>query len=292
MQKNNFKNILTVDVEEHYQVSAFNNAIDRQDWNKQESRVEKNTHKLLEIFSKYNVNATFFVLGMVAERYPNLVKEIQSENHEIACHGYSHKLVYTQTPQEFKDETKRSKQLLEDITGKAVNGYRAASYSITKQSLWALDTLLELGFEYDSSIFPVKHDRYGMAGTPTKIYNLKRPYSEKTLTEIPLTAKAIGKYNLPIAGGGYFRLFPYWFTQWALRSINEKEGRPFIFYLHPWEVDPEQPRIKASKLSEFRHYNNLHKTTDRLTNLLSTFNFTSINEMLTNTTKLELHTIS
>lgn len=285
-------NMLTVDVEEHYQVSAFNNAIDRSDWSKQESRVEKNSHNLLELFDKHNVKATFFVLGMVAERYSKLVTDIQAQGHEIACHGYSHKLIYTQTPEEFKQETEKSKKLLEDITGIKINGYRAASYSITKKSLWALDTLIELGFEYDSSIFPVKHDRYGMANTPVDLYQLKRPSNEKTLTEIPLTAKSIGKYNLPVAGGGYFRLFPYWFTQWALRSINEKEDRPFIFYLHPWEVDPEQPRIKASKLSEFRHYNNLHKTTGRLNKLLSAFNFVTISETLRNQKNLEVHKIS
>lgn len=273
--------MLTVDVEEHFQVSAFSNAIDRKEWHKQESRVENNTQKLLELFSQHKVTATFFVLGMVAEKYPQLVNAIKTAGHEVACHGYSHKLIYNQSPDEFKQETIRAKQILEDITGDKILGYRAASYSITNRSLWALDTLIEVGFTYDSSIFPVKHDRYGLPNTPKFSYNLKRLENNKSITEIPLSTKAIGKYQLPIAGGGYFRLFPYAFSEWALASINKK-NKPFIFYLHPWEIDPEQPRINASMLSEFRHYNNLNKCKSRLIKLLNKFSFVSIQEHLSN----------
>lgn len=272
--------MLTIDVEEHYQVSAFNNAIARSDWEKHQSRVENNTLTLLELFEKCNAKATFFVLGMVAEKYPNLVKDIQKQGHEIASHGYSHRLIYEQSPKVFRQETETSKKLLEDITGEKVHGYRAASYSITKNSLWALDTLIELGFTYDSSIFPVKHDRYGIPNTPKHAYTLKRKRSNKSITEIPLSTKSILGYTLPIAGGGYFRLFPYSFTEWALASINKSEKQPFIFYLHPWEIDHEQPRIKASRLSEFRHYNNLEKCQNRLEQLLNKFEFASVQDTL------------
>ncbi len=281
MQKT-ITNMLTVDVEEHYQVSAFKDAISRDNWHKHESRVVQNTQSLLELFASKNLKATFFVLGMVAEKHPELVREIHAAGHEVASHGYSHKLIYEQTPEVFYSETEKSKKILEDIIGTQVYGYRAASYSITEKSLWALDTLIELGFEYDSSIFPVKHDRYGIPNTPTHAYTLERGEG-KSITEIPLSTKPMFGYTLPIAGGGYFRLFPYQFTEWALGSINKSQRKPFIFYLHPWEVDAEQPRIKASRLSEFRHYNNLDKCKDRLEKLINKFEFSTVRKVMENT---------
>lgn len=264
-------NALTVDVEDYFHVSAFAQAIDRRDWDKWPLRVEKNTHRLLDLFDEYQVKATFFVLGWVAERQPGLVREIAVRGHEIACHGFSHQLVYNQSPEVFREETGHSKSLLEDIAQSPVRGYRAASYSITARSLWALDILAETGFEYDSSIFPIRHDRYGIPGAEEKPHQLMTPEG-RTLIEFPLSTAKMLNYRVPVAGGGYFRLYPYAVTRAGLRQINRRQ-QPFIFYLHPWEIDPEQPRISASWLSRFRHYNNLNKCESRLRNLLSDFSF-------------------
>jgi polysaccharide deacetylase family protein (PEP-CTERM system associated) len=265
-------NALTVDVEDYFHVSAFASSIHRDSWSSREPRVVSNTHKLLGIFEEFGARGTFFVLGWVAERYPKLVRDIAARGHEVACHGYSHRLVYEQSPQEFREETLRSKKLLEDVTGSPILGYRAASYSIVRESLWALDTLVELGFAYDSSIFPVHHDRYGIPDAERVPHRLSTP-AKQSIVEWPLsTAKAFG-FKLPVSGGGYFRLFPYWLTRWGLKSINEGERRPFVFYLHPWEVDPDQPRVSASWLSQFRHYTNLGECERRLRRLLAEFNF-------------------
>ena len=272
-------NVMTVDVEEHFQVSAFANDIQITEWHKIESRVVRNTNRLLEIFSENNINATFFVLGWVAEKYPQIVKDIASEGHEIASHGYSHQLIYNQKYELFKEETQRAKNILEDITQTTVLGYRAASYSITKESVWALDILAEAGFMYDSSIFPVRHDRYGMPDTPRYPYAITTENGNK-LIEFPLSTMNIFGYQLPIAGGGYFRLYPYSFSKMALRSINRKDYKPFIFYLHPWEVDPDQPRIRTNWLSRFRHYNNIEKCEYRLKKLLNDFRFSTVKQVL------------
>ena len=219
------------------------------------------------------------MLGWVADRVAGLISEIASRGHEVACHGYSHQLVYKQPPDVFREETLRSKNLLEDIIQAPVRGYRAASYSITGKSLWALDILAEAGFEYDSSIFPVHHDRYGIPDAPKYPYQLTTPNGQ-TLVEFPLsTAKLLG-YRLPMAGGGYFRLYPYALTRMGLRQINNRDGKPFIFYLHPWEIDTDQPRIDASWLSRFRHYNNLDKCESRLQRLMSDFSFTTTWDVL------------
>jgi polysaccharide deacetylase family protein (PEP-CTERM system associated) len=208
----------------------------------------------------------------VAERYPQLVKDIAARGHEIACHGLSHRLVYEQSPEEFYTETLRAKSLLEDIIGSAVLGYRAASYSIVRESLWALDILVELGFDYDSSIFPVHHDRYGIPNAERVPHRMSTP-NGASIVEWPLaTAKILG-CRLPVAGGGYFRLLPYWLSRWGLTSINRGDLRPFVFYLHPWEIDPGQPRVAASWLSRFRHYTNLGKCEERLRHLLAEFKF-------------------
>jgi len=275
----NVTNALSVDVEDYFHVAAFAPNIHRDSWTSRESRVVGNTQRLLIIFEQFDVRGTFFVLGWVAERHPQLVRDIAARGHEIACHGFSHRLVYEQSPEEFYEETLRSKNLLEDITGSAVLGYRAASYSIVRESLWALDILVELGFVYDSSIFPVHHDRYGIPDAERAPHRMSTP-NGKFIVEWPLaTAKILG-FRLPVAGGGYFRLLPYWLSRWGLASINRRELRPFIFYLHPWEVDPEQPRVSASSLSRFRHYTNLEKCEARLRRLLGEFKFGTAREGL------------
>ena len=221
----------------------------------------------------HNVKATFFILGWIAERFPELVRDIHSRGHEIGCHSYFHRLAYNLTPEDFQEDTKKAKDILEHISGSEVVGYRAPSYSITKKSLWALDILEELGFKYDSSIFPIVHDRYGISDAPRFKYKLVN----NDMFEYPMSTSFFCGMKLPVSGGGYFRLFPYSFTRMLLRKINRKEKRPFVFYLHPWELDPEQPRIKKTGLvSKFRHYNNLDKTARRFNQLLSDFKFQPI----------------
>ena len=272
------RNALTVDVEDYFQVSAFANSIAQRDWASHPLRVEQNTRRLLDLFDEFDATATFFVLGWVAEQARGLVKEIADRGHEVASHGYSHQLVYDQSPEVFREETLRSKQILEDIIQTTVHGYRAASYSITERSLWALDILAEAGFDYDSSIFPIRHDRYGMpnaVGTPHKLETQKG----HSLVEFPLSTAKLFNYRIPVAGGGYFRLYPYALTRRGLGQINRRQ-QPFIFYLHPWEIDPDQPRISASWFSRFRHYNNLSKCEDRLRLLLQEFKFVSAQQVL------------
>jgi polysaccharide deacetylase family protein (PEP-CTERM system associated) len=273
------RNALTVDVEDYFHVSAFSDSISRSDWNNHTLRVERNTHQLLDLFDEHDVKVTFFVLGWVAERVTGLIKELASRGHEVACHGYSHQLVYKQSQDVFREETLRSKALLEDIIQLPVRGYRAASYSITKRSLWALDILAEAGFDYDSSIFPVHHDRYGIPDAPKFPYQLTTPKGH-SLLEFPLSTANFLGYRLPMAGGGYFRLYPYPLTRAGLRQINNRAHKPFIFYLHPWEIDADQPRVQASWLSRFRHYNNLDKCESRLRKLMSEFQFTTTWEVL------------
>ncbi len=272
-------NALTVDVEDYFHVSAFARYVRREVWDSYESRVEANTNRLLEIFDVFDTKGTFFVLGWVAERYPHLIKEIAARGHEVACHGYSHQLVYEQSPREFRDETAQAKAILEDLVQEQILGYRAASYSIVKRSMWALDILGELGFTYDSSIFPVRHDKYGMPGSPREPHRL-RTSSGLMIKEFPLSTIELLRYRLPVSGGGYFRLFPYSLTKAALQSINHRERRPFVFYLHPWEIDPDQPRIRADWLSRFRHYNNLKKCELRLRRLLADFRFSPMKTTL------------
>jgi polysaccharide deacetylase family protein (PEP-CTERM system associated) len=265
-------NALTVDVEDYFHVAALAPSIHRDSWTSRESRVVGSTQRLLDLFEQFDVRATFFVLGWVAEQHPQLVRDISARAHEIACHGYSHQLVYEQSPEEFREETIRSKSLLEDIIGAKVQGYRAASYSIVHKSLWALDTLVELGFAYDSSIFPVHHDRYGIPDAERVPHRISTP-GKQSIVEWPLSTARVLGFKLPVSGGGYFRLLPYWLTSWGLNSINQREQRPFIFYLHPWEIDPGQPRVSAGWLSRFRHYTNLEKCEGRLRRLLGEFRF-------------------
>jgi polysaccharide deacetylase family protein (PEP-CTERM system associated) len=272
-------NALTIDVEDYFHVSALAQSIHRDTWTSRESRVVGNTRRLLTLFEQFAVRGTFFVLGWVAERHPQLIKDIAAGGHEIACHGYSHRLVYDQSPKEFHEETLRSKNILEDITGTAVLGYRAASYSIVRRSLWALDILVEVGFAYDSSIFPIRHDSYGIPDAQRVPHRMTTP-AGRSLVEWPLAAATILGFKLPVAGGGYFRLLPYWLSHWGLASINRHERQPFVFYLHPWEIDPAQPRVPANWLSQFRHYTNLGKCEERLRRLLGHFRFSTAKDSL------------
>jgi len=272
------RNAMTVDVEDYFHVSALAEAISRRDWDRMEYRAERNTERLLELFARQNVSCTFFVLGWVAKRSPQLIRKLRDAGHEVACHGLSHELVYRQTPEVFRSETAQSKAMLEDIIGAPVLGYRAASYSITKQSLWAIDILCELGFKYDSSIFPIAHDRYGIPGAGTEPGEFVTERGNR-IVEFPLSTAKLLRWRMPVAGGGYFRLLPYAYTSWGLSKIN-RSGTPFVFYLHPWEIDPEQPRFAASWLSRFRHYTNLDKCESRLRRLLGEFKFTTMSQVL------------
>ena len=268
---------LSFDVEEHFQVSAFWSEARRQQWDKYESRVENNTRKLVELLAQHDTKATFFVLGWVAERYPGLVKMLVGQGHEIASHGYGHELITGQTPGMFRDDVRKAKGILEDICGKRVYGYRAPSFSITKDTKWAIPVLIEEGYLYDSSIFPVLHDRYGMPDATPTIHLLRGEVG--CIWEVPPSTTNILGVRFPVAGGGYFRLFPYPILRQLLKRI-ERAGHPLVMYLHPWELDPDQPKMQGSCLSMFRHYINLHRTEDRLRSLLADFCFTSIREAL------------
>jgi len=272
-------NAFTIDVEDYFQVAALASAIPRDSWPTREYRVERNTERVLELLADKQVRGTFFVLGWVAERSPGLVRRIAEAGHEIACHGFSHRLIYTQSQNEFREETARAKSHLEETIGKRVLGYRAASFSITRDSLWALDVLLDLGFEYDSSIFPIRHDRYGLPGAAPEPGPISAP-SGRTLIEFPMSAATFFGVQVPVSGGGYFRILPYWLTRAGLRQINEHKGRPFTFYLHPWELDPAQPRFAVGWLSRFRHYTNLERCEARLARALGEFAFAPMREVL------------
>jgi polysaccharide deacetylase family protein (PEP-CTERM system associated) len=278
--RGNIRNAMTVDVEDYFHVSALAESVSRADWSAMEYRAEASTSKLLALFAEFDVRATFFVLGWVAQRSPTLVRQIHVAGHEVACHGMSHELVYQQTPQQFASETRDAKRLLEDTIGARVDGYRAASWSITRESLWALDTIHELDFKYDSSVFPIRHDRYGIPDAPQRPGHIATPSGSKLVEFPPSTASFFG-LRVPVAGGGYFRLLPYWLTRRGLRSINDALEQPFVFYLHPWELDVDQPRIEASWLSTFRHYTNLDRTEPRLRQLLGEFSCTTVRGVLT-----------
>ncbi|MDY6971068.1 MAG: XrtA system polysaccharide deacetylase [Thermodesulfobacteriota bacterium] len=274
-------NALTIDVEDYFQVSAFDEIVRFEDWSRYESRVERNTDSLLSLLTDKEIKATVFVLGWIADRYPKLVRDIQKEGHEIACHGYAHRLIYEHSRGFFRDDTRRAKAILEDITGEKVIGYRAPSYSIIKESLWALDILVEEGFEYDSSIFPIRHDRYGIPNGKRFPHSISRN-RDKCIIEFPLSTIRFCGTNFPLAGGGYFRLFPYWLIRWGLNRINKAEKQGFIFYLHPWEIDPYQPRFNPGYISRFRHYVNLDRTREKLKRLISDFRFTTVKMVLAN----------
>ena len=271
-------NAMTVDVEDYFHVSAFEHTVPRSQWDSLESRVVRNTERLLDLFEKANVHATFFVLGWVAARYPALIRRIADAGHEIASHGFGHRLIYDQSPGEFREDLRKSRAAIGDAAGATVSGYRAPSFSITPRSLWALDIIREEGFTYDASVFPIRHDRYGLPSAPRHFYSMER--SGGTLWECPGSTVRVAGNNLPVAGGGYFRLLPYGWTRWGISRLNQLERRPAIFYLHPWEIDPDQPRLPGSRLSKFRHYTNLAKTESRLKRLLSEFRFAPLGDLV------------
>ena len=270
------KHCLSFDVEEHFQVSAFESPMRRRHWDQFESRVQLNTEKLLELLAKNGVQATFFILGWVAERYPSLVHQIASAGHEVASHGYAHELITSQTPVVFREDIRKAKAILKSILSKPVLGYRAPSFSITKDTMWATQVLVEEGYIYDSSIFPVVHDRYGVPSANPELHQLST--ASGLLWEVPpSTVKCLG-IRLPVAGGGYFRLYPYPVLRALLRKL-EGEGAPLVMYMHPWEFDPDQPRMEGSMVSRMRHYLNLDKTEGRMRALLEDFSFAPIRQV-------------
>jgi polysaccharide deacetylase family protein (PEP-CTERM system associated) len=267
-------NALTIDVEDYYHVEAFQAVIRREDWERYERRVHNSTLKILDLLARHEITATFFILGWVAERTPSIVKEIQAAGHDIGSHGYAHQIIYKQTPEEFATDLRRSLEIIEGITGRKVLGFRAPSFSLTKRSLWAIEIMQSFGLAYDSSVFPILHDIYGIPDAPRHPYQIAEGFWEFPMT----TVQVLGK-NIPVGGGGYLRMFPYWLTRWGIRKANSG-GQPAIVYLHPWELDPEHPRIKTSPLNQFRHYVNLTKTEARLTALCKDFKFTSLRGLL------------
>jgi polysaccharide deacetylase family protein (PEP-CTERM system associated) len=268
------RNALSIDVEEHFQVHNFQDVVRRAEWGRYPSRVVENTRRILRLLAERDVHATFFVLGWVADRQPHLVREIRDGGHDVATHGYWHELIYRQTPEEFAADLGQSLDAIERACGIRPTGYRAPCFSITRESLWAVDILRDLGIQYDSSIFPpVAHDRYGLKGASRFANRLPNG-----IWELPVSTVRLARRNWAIAGGGYFRLYPLWATRRAIRHLNA-QGHPALVYLHPWEFDPEQPRIPgASRLSRFRHYVNLDKTEDRLRALLREFDFGAMSE--------------
>jgi polysaccharide deacetylase family protein (PEP-CTERM system associated) len=272
----NPKNIISVDVEEYYQVEAFADMVSRSEWETYPSRVEANTYRVLDLMDRLNVKGTFFILGWVAERFPALVREIVSRGHEPACHSYWHRLVFSLSPEEFRQDTVKAKDAIEQAAGMAVFGYRAPSFSITNRSAWALGVLAELGFQYDSSVFPIRHDTYGVPDAPRSPFRVTTPSGP--ITEYPMSTFRLGtNANLPVAGGGYLRIFPFWYTRFGVRRAW-REGLPIISYIHPWEFDPEQPRIAAKLKSRLRHYTNLSLTAVRLEKLLQLGDFGSFRD--------------
>jgi polysaccharide deacetylase family protein (PEP-CTERM system associated) len=269
-------NALTVDVEEYFQVAAFERTIPRNGWDERDSRVEYSTGHVLDLFAARNVKGTFFVLGWIAERHPGLVRRIVADGHELASHGYDHTRIHEFTPDQFRADVVRTRRILEEIGGVAVRGYRAPSYSINAKNLWALDVLRDTGYVYSSSIYPIRHDLYGMPEAPRFPFR-QRPDS---ILEVPVTTVQIGGRNFPCGGGGYFRLLPYNVFRWALRRVNTRDRQSGLFYFHPWEVDPGQPRVSGAPIkSRFRHYLNLDAMHGRLGRLLTDFRWGRMDEI-------------
>lgn len=272
-------NALTFDIEDYYHVQAFAHVIRPADWAGYPMRVEKNTYRLLEMLAARKIRATFFILGWVAQRCASLVSEIVKAGHEVGSHGYAHQMIARGRQKDFRDDILMAKSILEDQLGIAVKSYRAPSYSITSSTLWALEILGEAGFECDSSIFPVVHDHYGIPNAP-RFPHYKSLGGGRRIAEFPPSTLRLCGVNIPVAGGGYFRLLPYPITSWAIRRINNQEAQPAMVYLHPWEIDPEQPRIAAGWRSRFRHYQNLRSTEAKLTRLLDDFSWAPMSEIL------------
>jgi polysaccharide deacetylase family protein (PEP-CTERM system associated) len=275
-------NAFTVDVEDYYHVSAFERTIDRSDWERYESRVTNNTLRILDLLDRHDTKATFFVLGWIAERWPDLVREIHRRGHEVGSHGYWHRLIYEQSPEEFRSDLRLSLAALRAAIDSKVIAYRAPSFSITERSMWAYQILAEEGFRVDSSVFPIHHDRYGIPGARPDVHQVDTPAGP--IWEFPMSIVRLGWMNLPVGGGGYFRLYPLCFTLRMLSRINSKHGRAFTCYVHPWELDPGQPRFKAAPaISRARHYVNLRTTERKLGVLLKTFRFGRLCDFLPGT---------
>lgn len=271
-------NVLTVDVEDYYHVSSFEPYVARPDWEYLPSRVENNIMKILEILEAGKAKATFFVLGWVAERNPSLIRKIYEAGHEIASHGYAHKLAYRMSPEEFRDDVRKSKIAIENSVGTAVNGFRATSFSIVESTLWALDVLIEEGFSYDSSIFPIYHDRYGIPSWHRFPHVIKR--NSGFIYEFPPSTVKIFKSNFPIAGGAYLRFLPQGIISMGIKRINNMESQPAVVYMHPWEIDCEQPRFRVKKLTAVRHYAKLNTVENKIKKILSEFKFGSVSELI------------
>lgn len=268
---------LTIDLEDYYMVSAFESRVPKSEWDTRESRIVRNTDIVLSVLRDFNTKATFFTVGWVAERYPGLLRRVKAEGHEIACHGYHHRLIYEMTPDEFRQDLRRAKRALEAAIGEPVVGYRAPSFSVVSETLWALDILREEGFEYDSSILPAAHARGGLIGAK------RHPHWLRGIMELPMSTLSVGGKHIPFSGGGYFRLFPYPLIRHGMRAC-ERAGRPCVVYLHPWEFDPEQPRLSAARFDRFKHYVNLHKTEAKLRRLLTDFRFGTARAVLSSAT--------
>jgi polysaccharide deacetylase family protein (PEP-CTERM system associated) len=270
---------LSVDVEDYFHVEAFADRVSPLDWPTFPSRVRANCEHILELFSKYGWRATFFVLGWVAERDPALVRKIAAAGHELACHSYAHRRVFSLRPEEFRDDLRRARGLIEDAAGVRVLGYRAPTFSILRRSVWALEILAEEGFLYDSSIFPIRHDLYGYPEFPRFLRRIEL-HSGREIFEVPMSTICFGGLNWPVGGGGYLRLLPMPYTSWAIRRIHQRDGQPFILYLHPWELDPDQPRINGGWKSKLRHYSGLSSMEARLETLLGRGRFEPMKDLV------------
>lgn len=272
-------NAFTIDLEEWFCVSNFEDAIPRAQWPQQESRVQHSTCTLLDLLDKHDVKATFFILGWVAERHPELIRDIADRGHETASHGYAHQLVYSIDAKAFREDIERSVEIISALTGRPCGGYRAPSFSIRRNMDWAWEVLQNANIEYDSSIFPIRHDRYGQPDAPRSPFVIKTP--ENYLLECPMSTLRLMGQNFPVAGGGYLRLYPYWFTRWAVARLN-REGLPAIVYIHPWEIDPEQPKPPASRLKLWRHRVGMRGLVGKLDRLLGEFEFGPMRRVIDN----------
>ncbi|CAH1385697.1 Polysaccharide deacetylase [Candidatus Nitrotoga sp. M5] len=280
MAKALMRNAMTIDVEDYFQVSAFASTIPREQWESLPCRVERNIDIALALLDEGNAQATFFTLGWIAERYPAIVRRIVDNGHELASHGYGHQRVSELSRDEFNEDISRAKKILEDISGSQVIGYRAPSFSIGTDNLWALDSLQEAGYQYSSSIYPIRHDHYGMPEAPRFAHY---PRGKEGMLELPPTTAVFMGRNLPAAGGGYFRLLPYQASRWLIRRVNQQDEKPCIFYFHPWELDPDQPRQNnISTKTRFRHYINLKRMASRLQSLLRDFNWGRMDHIFMN----------